>query len=87
VKEAFAPATLQEALEIRRIRASHPEAVPIAGGTDLVVEVNARRLRPAAFLDRSSVRHCRSAGDVPRRHAVSERPGLGPGSPELMKAR
>lgn len=50
--EALAPATLQEALEIR---ASHPEAVPIAGGTDLMVEVNARRLRPAAFLDLSRV--------------------------------
>jgi len=50
--EAFVPATLAEALEIR---AAQPEAVPIAGGTDLMVEVNARRLRPAAFLDLSRV--------------------------------
>jgi CO/xanthine dehydrogenase FAD-binding subunit len=47
---AFSPRTLDEALEIR---AAHPEAVPVAGGTDLMVEVNARRVRPEALLDLS----------------------------------
>ena len=50
--DAFTPSTLREALDMR---ASHPEAVPVAGGTDLMVEVNARRLRPAGLLDLSRV--------------------------------
>lgn len=50
--DAFVPATLEEALEVR---AAHPEAIPVAGGTDLWVEVNARRVRPDALLDLSRV--------------------------------
>ncbi len=38
----------QEALELK---AAHPEAVPIAGGTDLMVELNFDRARPPAILD------------------------------------
>jgi CO/xanthine dehydrogenase FAD-binding subunit len=38
----------QEALELK---AAHPEAVPIAGGTDLMVELNFDRIRPQAILD------------------------------------
>jgi CO/xanthine dehydrogenase FAD-binding subunit len=38
----------QEALEIK---AAHPDAVPIAGGTDVMVELNFDRLRPGAVLD------------------------------------
>ena len=38
----------QEALELK---AAHPEAVPIAGGTDLMVELNFNRIRPAVVLD------------------------------------
>ena len=49
---AFAPETLGEALEIR---AAHPEAIPVAGGTDLWVDVNARGVRPRALLDLSHV--------------------------------
>lgn len=57
--QAFAPSTLDEALEVR---AAHPDAVPVAGGTDLMVEVNARRLRPAALLDLSRVEELREWG-------------------------
>jgi CO/xanthine dehydrogenase FAD-binding subunit len=57
--DSFAPSTLREALEIRT---EHPEAVPAAGGTDLMVEVNARRLRPAALLDLSRVEELREWG-------------------------
>jgi CO/xanthine dehydrogenase FAD-binding subunit len=32
-------------------KAAHPDAVPIAGGTDVMVEVNFDRRRPAALLD------------------------------------
>jgi CO/xanthine dehydrogenase FAD-binding subunit len=37
-----------EALELK---AAHPEAVPIAGGTDLMVELNFDRIRPHIVLD------------------------------------
>ena len=37
-----------EALELK---AAHPDAVPIAGGTDLMVELNFDRTRPPAILD------------------------------------
>ncbi len=44
----LAPRSLDEALEMK---AARPEAVPIAGGTDLMVEMNFGRIRPDAFLD------------------------------------
>ena len=50
--DVFTPYSLDEALEVRF---THPEATPIAGGTDLMVEVNARRIRPVALLDLSHV--------------------------------
>lgn len=42
----------QEALELK---AAHPDAVPIAGGTDLMVELNFDRSRPATILDLTRV--------------------------------
>jgi len=59
VRDAFAPTTLREALEIR---AEHPEAVPVAGGTDLMVELNTRRLGSAALLDLSRIDELRGWG-------------------------
>ena len=47
---AFVPRSLGEALALR---AAHPEAVVVAGGTDLMVEVNFGRLKPPALLDLS----------------------------------
>ena len=38
----------REALELK---AAHPDAVPIAGGTDLMVALNFDRIRPPAILD------------------------------------
>ena len=46
--EVFLPNTLEEALQTK---AEHPEAVPIAGGTDLMVELNFDRRRPEAMMD------------------------------------
>jgi len=46
--EVLAPRTLDEALGLK---AAHPDAVPIAGGTDLMVELNFNRRRPAALMD------------------------------------
>lgn len=41
--------------EALAIRAERPDAVPIAGGTDLLVELNFDRRRPAALLDLTGV--------------------------------
>jgi CO/xanthine dehydrogenase FAD-binding subunit len=46
--QVLQPDSWQEALELR---AEHPDAVPIAGGTDLMVEFNFDRRRPATILD------------------------------------
>jgi CO/xanthine dehydrogenase FAD-binding subunit len=46
------PTTWAEALGMK---AAHPEALPIAGGTDVMVEINFDRHRPAAFLDLTRV--------------------------------
>jgi CO/xanthine dehydrogenase FAD-binding subunit len=46
--EFLQPATWTEALAMK---AAHPEALPIAGGTDVMVEINFDRHRPQAFLD------------------------------------
>ncbi len=46
--EALLPRTLDEALELK---AAHPDAVPIAGGTDLMVELNFDDARPEIVID------------------------------------
>ena len=47
------PVSWQEALAAR---AAHPEAVAVAGGTDVLVDINFHRLHPAAVLDLGRVR-------------------------------
>jgi CO/xanthine dehydrogenase FAD-binding subunit len=51
--EFLQPRTWDEAL---RAKAEQPAAVPIAGGTDVMVELNFDRRRPSALLDLSRVR-------------------------------
>jgi CO/xanthine dehydrogenase FAD-binding subunit len=46
--EVLLPQTLEEALAQK---AAHPEAVPISGGTDLMVELNFDRRRPPLLMD------------------------------------
>jgi CO/xanthine dehydrogenase FAD-binding subunit len=46
--EFFQPSTWVEALQMK---AEHPEAMPIAGGTDVMVEINLDRHRPASIID------------------------------------
>jgi CO/xanthine dehydrogenase FAD-binding subunit len=46
--DVFLPATLEEALETA---AAHPEVVPIAGGTDVMVELNMDLGRPETLMD------------------------------------
>jgi len=51
--EILQPDTLREALEMK---SAQPEAKPIAGGTDVMVELNFDHIRPAAMLDLTRVR-------------------------------
>jgi CO/xanthine dehydrogenase FAD-binding subunit len=63
--EVLQPTTLREALEAK---SAHPEAVPIAGGTDVLVELNFDRRRPVTLVDLTRVEelteHERTDGHV-----------------------
>jgi CO/xanthine dehydrogenase FAD-binding subunit len=50
--EFLRPSSWDDALAVK---AEHPEAVPIAGGTDVMVELNFDRRRPPALLDLTRV--------------------------------
>src|SRR5437867_4792371 len=50
--EVLTPRSLEEAL---RIKAERPDAVPIQGGTDLMVELNFDRARPPALLNLNEI--------------------------------
>ena len=50
--EVLSPRSLGEALQVK---ARRPEAVPIQGGTDLMVELNFDRGRPQALLNLAEV--------------------------------
>ncbi|HEY6151330.1 MAG TPA: FAD binding domain-containing protein [Gaiellaceae bacterium] len=54
--EVLTPRTLHEAL---RLKAEQPGAVPIQGGTDVMVELNFDRARPAALLNLNEVAELR----------------------------
>lgn len=57
--EFFQPTSWPEALELR---AAHPDAVVVAGGTDVLVELNFGRLHPSALLDLGRVAELRTWG-------------------------
>jgi CO/xanthine dehydrogenase FAD-binding subunit len=50
--DVLSPHSLEEAL---RLKAERPDAVPIAGGTDVMVALNFDRLRPPALLNLNEV--------------------------------
>ena len=54
--DVLTPRTLDEAL---RLKAEVPDAVPIQGGTDVMVELNFDRGRPAALLNLNEVAELR----------------------------
>src|SRR2546429_6631602 len=54
--EVLTPRSLDEAL---RLKAERPDAVPIQGGTDLMVELNFDRARPPALLNLNEVQELR----------------------------
>jgi CO/xanthine dehydrogenase FAD-binding subunit len=51
--EFLQPSTWTEALQMK---AANPDAMPIAGGTDVMVEINLDRHRPSAIIDLTRVR-------------------------------
>ncbi|MGH2969850.1 MAG: FAD binding domain-containing protein [Solirubrobacteraceae bacterium] len=57
--EILQPDAWVEALEMK---AAQPDALPIAGGTDVMVELNFDRVRPAAVLDLTRVPELREWG-------------------------
>jgi CO/xanthine dehydrogenase FAD-binding subunit len=61
------PRTLAEALAAKT---AHPDAVPIAGGTDVMVELNFDHRRPAALLDLSGVTELHEHSEVDGRVRV-----------------
>jgi CO/xanthine dehydrogenase FAD-binding subunit len=54
--DVLTPRNLEEAL---RLKAQRPDAVPIQGGTDLMVELNFDRARPVALLNLNEVAELR----------------------------
>lgn len=83
----LSPSTLQEALEAK---AEHPDAVPITGGTDVMVELNFDKRRPDILLDLTRVAelsHWETTADgdtrlgaaVPYSRIITELPALAPG--------
>jgi CO/xanthine dehydrogenase FAD-binding subunit len=54
--DVFTPRSLEEALQVR---AEHPDALPIQGGTDVMVALNFDRARPAAVLNLNEVSELR----------------------------
>ena len=70
--EFIRPTSLAEAL---RAKAEVPEAVPIAGGTDVMVELNFDRRRPPALLDLNAV------GEIAKWSEVDGRVRLGAAVP------
>jgi len=57
--QILAPDTWEQALALK---AEHPDALPIAGGTDVMVELNFDRVRPEAMLDLTRVAELREWG-------------------------
>ena len=84
--EFFRPTTWSDALAVK---AAHPGALALAGGTDVMVDINFDRVRPAALLDLTGVRDLAewSAGDgvirlgagVPYTRVINELGGRLPG--------
>jgi CO/xanthine dehydrogenase FAD-binding subunit len=58
--ELIQPGTWDEALEAK---AAHPEALPLWGGTDVMVDLNFGRERPEAILDLTRVRELAEWGE------------------------
>jgi CO/xanthine dehydrogenase FAD-binding subunit len=58
--EFLQPSSWAEALQMK---SAHPEAMPIAGGTDVMVEINLDRHRPAAIIDLTRIAELKEWGN------------------------
>jgi CO/xanthine dehydrogenase FAD-binding subunit len=84
--EFFRPTTWSDALAVK---AAHPGALALAGGTDVMVDINFDRVRPAALLDLTGVRDLaewsaddgviRLGAGVPYTRVINELAGRLPG--------
>ncbi len=54
--DVLSPRSLRQAL---RVRAEHPEARVVQGGTDVLVELNFDRSRPSALINLNEVEELR----------------------------
>ena len=85
--DVLTPRTLDEAL---RLRAERPDAHPIQGGTDLMVEMNFDRVRPPAFLNLNEVAELRGwsrdDGTVRLGAGLTYAEAMGGVLPELLPA-
>src|SRR3954467_10860374 len=85
--EAVSPRSLEEAL---RVRAEHPGAVPIDGGTDVMVELNFDHRRPDLLIDLNRVRELdgwsRENGSVRLGASLTYTEAMAPGLAELLPA-
>ena len=89
--DVLTPRNLEEAL---RLKARRPDAVPIQGGTDLMVELNFDRTRPVALLNLNEVAELRGwsrqGGTVwlgsGLTYAVAMEPSLAEALPALAEA-
>jgi len=84
--EFFRPTSLAEACQLK---SEHPDAVPLCGGTDVMVDINFDRRRPDALLDLTGVRelyewsrydsHVRVGAAVPYTTIIKELSADAPG--------
>src|SRR3954463_4272256 len=89
--EVLTPRTLDEAL---RLKSEHPDAVPIQGGTDVMVALNFDRARPQAMLNLNEVAELRGWSrdngglrlGAGRTYSEIGHGGLGDGLPALPEA-
>jgi CO/xanthine dehydrogenase FAD-binding subunit len=85
--EVLQPGTLDEALQIK---AAHPDALPIDGGTDVMVELNFDRRRPDVLLDLNRVGELdgwsRENGTVRLGASLTYSEAMAPGLAELLPA-
>jgi CO/xanthine dehydrogenase FAD-binding subunit len=79
IVEVLAPRSIDEAL---RLKAERPDALPIQGGTDVMVELNFDRARPETLLNLNEVRELRGW----RRENGTIRLGAGLTYTEAMEA-
>jgi CO/xanthine dehydrogenase FAD-binding subunit len=85
--DVLTPRTLDDAL---RLRAERPEAVPIQGGTDVMVDLNFDRARPAALLNLNEVGELRGwmreNGTIWLGSGLTYAEAMEPGVAELLPA-